>query len=138
MYSNCKFYILPIKYLQYKSSHKRCSVKKGVLRNFAKFTGKHLCQSLFFNKVLRTPFSQNKSGRLFLNILYSRKYIFSQVELVHSSVKCISFMHRGCLKDYALLRVILLLQEWVFSLLKSVYVVQKWFPWTLINNLLDK
>ena len=30
---------------------KRCSVRKGVLRNFAKFTGKHLCQSLFFNKV---------------------------------------------------------------------------------------
>ena len=30
---------------------RRCSVKKGVLRNFAKFTGKHLCQSLFFNKV---------------------------------------------------------------------------------------
>ena len=25
--------------------------KKGVLRNFAKFTGKHLRQSLFFNKV---------------------------------------------------------------------------------------
>ena len=28
----------------------RCSVKKGVLRNFKTFTGKHLCQSLFFNK----------------------------------------------------------------------------------------
>ena len=25
--------------------------KKGVLRNLTKFTGKHLCQSLFFNKV---------------------------------------------------------------------------------------
>ena len=25
--------------------------KKGVLRNFKKFTGKHLCQRLFFNKV---------------------------------------------------------------------------------------
>ena len=25
--------------------------KKGVLKNFAKFTGKHLCQTLFFNKV---------------------------------------------------------------------------------------
>ena len=35
----------------YRSSHRRYSVKKGVLRNFAKFTGKHLCQSLFFNKV---------------------------------------------------------------------------------------
>ena len=33
------------------SSHWRCSVKKGVLRTFVKFTGKHLCQSLFFNKV---------------------------------------------------------------------------------------
>ena len=26
-------------------------MKKGVLRNFAKFAGKYLCQNLFFNKV---------------------------------------------------------------------------------------
>ena len=26
----------------HRSSHRRCSVRKGVLRNFAKFTGKHL------------------------------------------------------------------------------------------------
>ena len=75
-----------------RSSHQRCSVKKGVFRNFAKFTGKHLCQVLPFNKVaspepetllkkriwhrcfplnfakfLRTPFSQKTSGRLLLN-----------------------------------------------------------------------
>ena len=36
---------------QYRGSHQRCSVKKSVLRNFTKFTGKHLCQRLFFNKV---------------------------------------------------------------------------------------
>ena len=29
----------------------RCSVKKGVLKNLAKFTGKPLYQSLFLNKV---------------------------------------------------------------------------------------
>ena len=29
----------------------RCFCKKGVPRNFAKFTGKQLCQSLFLNKV---------------------------------------------------------------------------------------
>ena len=29
----------------------RCSVKKGVLKNFGKFTGKHLCQGAFFNKI---------------------------------------------------------------------------------------
>ena len=32
--------------------YKEVFYKKGVLRNFPKFTGKHLCQSLFFNKVL--------------------------------------------------------------------------------------
>ena len=67
--------------------------KKCVLENFAKFTGKHLCQSVFFNKVacLRpatllkkrlwhrcfpvnfekfqgTPFSHNTSRRLLLEI----------------------------------------------------------------------
>ena len=30
-------------------AHAGCS-KRGVLRNFAKFTVKHLCESLFFNK----------------------------------------------------------------------------------------
>ena len=34
-----------------RSSHWRCSVRKGVLRDFAKLTGKYLCQGLFFNKV---------------------------------------------------------------------------------------
>ena len=34
-----------------RSSHRRCSIKQGVLKNFIKFTGKHLCWSLFFNKV---------------------------------------------------------------------------------------
>ena len=50
--------------------------KKGVLKNFVQFTGKHLCQSLFFNKekcfsvnlakFLRTPFLRTTSGRPFL------------------------------------------------------------------------
>ena len=34
-----------------KSSHPDVFCEKGVLRNFAKFSGKHLCQDLFFNKV---------------------------------------------------------------------------------------
>ena len=50
---------------------------KGILKYFTKFTGKHLCQSLFFYKVagrqpvnfvklLRIPFLQNTFGRLLL------------------------------------------------------------------------
>ena len=33
-----------------RSSHQRCSVKQGVLKNFANFTGKHLWRSLFWQK----------------------------------------------------------------------------------------
>ena len=61
---------------RYRSSHQRCSVRKGFVRNFAKVTGKHLCQKLRyrcfpvnFAKFLRTPFLQNTSGRLFLQML---------------------------------------------------------------------
>ena len=83
-----------------RSSHQRCSIKQGVPENFAKFTGKYLCQSLFFNKVagvmtatlfknrlwhrrfpvnfakfLRTPFLQNTSGR---QLLEYGKQLFNQ------------------------------------------------------------
>ena len=74
---------------QKRSSDGRCSVKKCVLKTFAKFVRKHLCQSLFFNRVpglatllkirlwhrcfpvnfakfLRTPFLQNTLKRLLL------------------------------------------------------------------------
>ena len=29
-----------------RNNHRKCSVRKGILRNFVKFTGKHMCQSL--------------------------------------------------------------------------------------------
>ena len=37
--------------VKYRSSRPEVFCKRGVLENFTKFTGKHLCQSLFFNKV---------------------------------------------------------------------------------------
>ena len=44
--------------------------KKGVLKNFAKFTGKQMCQSLFFNKVAGLILIKKDSGtRVFLWIL---------------------------------------------------------------------
>ena len=37
--------------MKFRSSHQKCFVKKNVLRNFTKFTGKQLCKRFFFNKV---------------------------------------------------------------------------------------
>ena len=50
-----------------RSSHSDVFCKKGVLGNFAKFTGKHQCQSLFFNKavVKACKFCENFKNTLF-------------------------------------------------------------------------
>ena len=37
----------------YRRNQRKCSMKKCVLNNFAKLTGKHLCQSLFENSCRR-------------------------------------------------------------------------------------
>ena len=42
---------IDLKWDNIRSSHRRCSLKKGALKNFTKFTGKHMSQSLFFNNV---------------------------------------------------------------------------------------
>ena len=44
--------------LVFRSSRQEVFCKKGVLRNFAKFTGKHLCQSLFFNRCFSVNFAK--------------------------------------------------------------------------------
>ena len=71
-----------------RSSRPEVFCRNGILSNLAKFTGKHLCQSLYFDKVgpatilkkslwhrcvpvnfakfLRTPFLQKTSGQLLL------------------------------------------------------------------------
>ena len=56
----------------YRSSHQRKSIKKVFLKNSSKFTGKHLCQSLFFTKVagLTQSATLSKGGTgVFLGIL---------------------------------------------------------------------
>ena len=56
----------------YKTSRQDMFCKKGVLKNFVKFTGKYLCQSLFFNKVAgRRQWSSSWSGALMTNVAMS-------------------------------------------------------------------
>ena len=73
---------------RWRSSDQRCSVKKGVLKYFTNFTGKHLCWSLFqncnfiekrlwhrcfpmkFAKFLRTPTLKNICERLVLKMTF--------------------------------------------------------------------
>ena len=52
-----------------RSSRPEVFCKKSVLRNFAKFTGKHLCQRTFFNKVAGLGAKRISCTGVFLLIL---------------------------------------------------------------------
>ena len=69
-----------------RSSHQRCSMQKGVLRNFTKFTEKHLCQSLSFNKVacLRPAFNRFHNRKTFL-FHFSFKLVWLKREIKNIS-----------------------------------------------------
>ena len=70
--------------------------KKGVLRNFAKFEGRHLCQSLFLNKVagLRsaTLLKRETLAQVFSSDFckIAKNNFFYRTPLVAASVKCSS------------------------------------------------
>ena len=97
--------------LLYRSSHQRCSLKKVFLKNFSKFLGKHLCWSLFFNKVsgqrpatllkkrlqqrcfpvnfmkfLKTPFWQNTSWWLLLFVIHLTVSFCKKVLYIYSNL----------------------------------------------------
>ena len=124
-----------------RSIPRSCSVRRGVLRNFAKFTRKHICQAPFFKtccrhktcnfikkrlrhtcfplnfaKFIRTPFSQNTSGRLFLcdlllllsffiKTLTVTYHVYTRYKLnLHQTMICYSicfpFEARTCVKKH--------------------------------------
>ena len=68
------------------SNHWRCSARKGVIRNLAKFTENYLCQRLWhncfpvnFTKFLSALFLWNTSGGCFsIALRYSFKIYYEQ------------------------------------------------------------
>ena len=48
---------------RYRSSRRRCSVRKAIPRNFAKSTGKHLSQSFFLIKLQAATLSRKRPWR---------------------------------------------------------------------------
>ena len=46
--------------------------KKGVLRNFAKFVGKHLCRSLYFNKVADPTLLKQRLWHRYFSVTFAQ------------------------------------------------------------------
>ena len=70
------FRVLLRKVLINRSSRPEVFCEKGALKNFTKFTGKHMWQSLFFNKVVKFFKSNFYIGRLLLNKALVQGFFF--------------------------------------------------------------
>ena len=63
----------------FRSSHQRCSKKKGVLRNFTKFTGKHLCQDeMIYCNVTKSRFVKDNSHKQF-GVLEQKQGFYQEI-----------------------------------------------------------
>ena len=79
---------------KFRSSHQRCSIKKGVLKNFAKFTGKQLCQGLFFNKVAACNVFKKRLWHRYFPVNFAKflEYLFYRTPLDDCFYKCKLFI----------------------------------------------
>ena len=75
-----------------RSSRRRCSIKKAVLKNFTIFTGKHLCWSLFLTKLQACNFIPKRffPNRLSTWIFVIHFEVFLPETLLHTFVKKIT------------------------------------------------
>ena len=65
-----------------------CSIKIGVLKSFIKFTGKHFCQSLFFNKVAGLRLIQNGLATSYTKMTVLTIHQFFLISFFESIVTC--------------------------------------------------
>ena len=110
------------------------SYKEGVLKNFEKFTGKYLCQSLFFNKVpgrgLQLCWKKILAQLIFYEFLEIFKTIFYRIPLSncfwkkHSNIlrSKKAYFQETSKKEYYLCKEIFL---WVFLYPEMIYYKHK-------------
>ena len=102
-----------------RSSHQKCSIKEGVIRNFVKFTGKHMCQSIFFNKVAGLRYATLLKKRLWdmcflVNIAKFLRTLFYRIRLgdcfcISNKVLCFHERYVICLyKELRMMEMLLM------------------------------
>ena len=105
-----KIVIIPFHKFQKQPQEGRCSVRKGVLTNFANFTGKHLCQSLFLIKLQASASKSIKKEtlaqlfscevyKIYKNTFFIKHHwaTASETSVIKTSVRKLNTMRKACL-----------------------------------------
>ena len=95
------------------SSRPEVFCKKGVLRSFTKFTGKQLCQSLFFNKVTLIASAKLRSVR---GASHQPAVMVSCLTISHTSWPCLpSGRVSYCVPGFTEVRSCCYSRKWVWK-----------------------
>ena len=123
----------------FRSRHQRCSIKKGVLKNFPKFIVKQLRHSLFLNKVvglsLQLYSKRDSDTGVFLWILRNFKEHF-RVDASVDFPKSVSLHWNGFFYGHMLSSVVSVILTSIFTGFKSWWPMHLlWRHWRQQSNL---
>ena len=113
-----------------RSSRQEVFCKKGALRNSAEFTGKHLCQGLFFNKVagLRTPFYTEHLWWLLLDIHYGINTYYIAFNIFSCRILIISY-EMLIITGISIEKINQLIMYTIISRNVTIFYRQNWLPY---------
>ena len=135
-----------------RSSHLRCSVKKGVLKNFSNFTRKHLCWRLFLIKLqvfrpatlLKEKFSRGVLLRNLRNLTYFEEHLRTtasarmgetQYLILTFTIQEFESSHIYCQSGYwLLLRFQFSFSQYVYHLLQQNFWIGNIFSGNIYNS----
>ena len=118
LYSGARFLVVTY----FRTSHHSCTMKKVVFKNFAIFTGKHLCLSIFLNKVAIRPVTllkRDSNTIVFLWILRTKNKYFEEHLLWNATVIFLFFRttKRGCFTLLSYLSALFVFVSYIFRFL---------------------
>ena len=118
---------------------RRCFVKKGVLENFAKLTGKHLCQSPFFAWGLQL-FLKNETlaQTFFCEFCEIFKYTFFLEHLRRLLLKFQTFAFNWILIIIYSIRIVRYVSNSIAFPSISIHIIWSWLKDLLLEEFAEK
>ena len=134
-------YVYILHFVTERSSQQRWSIKRDAfIKNFAKFTGKHMCQSLCFNKVVSIALKKQTLVQVFsceFCKIFKNSFLKNSVQLLLVECKYnnnTKMIRRNIKHNYALPHIIHFSQQMLLFIAVEVDIQKQPFADVLENK----
>ena len=132
--------------ITFRSSHRTCSVRKNVFKNFSKFTGKHLCQILielltldsnFIEKETLTQMSSCEFCEIFKKTFFIEHFSATATVCCFNTFKYITFPAKNISKIKHTFMGFYLKMRWRITMFDVSFLTKQLMNWMKSFSLVD-